>query len=48
MTKNLMIIIGIIVTAAAAAAGVAFFLLNKTKLLDESEFDIEDDFSEDI
>ena len=48
MTKKLMIILGIIVTAAAAAAAVAFFLLNKTNLIDESEFDIEDDFSEDI
>ena len=48
MTKNLMIILGIIVTAAAAAAGVAFFLLNKTKLIDEADFAIEDDLSEDI
>ena len=48
MTKNLMLIIGIIVTAAAAAAGVAFFLLNKTKLIDAEELDIEDDFGEDI
>lgn len=47
MTKTFMIILGIIVTAAAAAAGVAFFLLNKTKLLDD-EFDVEDDFGEDI
>ena len=46
MTKKLMIILGIIVTAAAA--GVAFFLLNKTKLIDEADFDIEDDLSEDI
>ena len=48
MTKQLMIILGIVVTAAAAAAAVAYFLLNKTKLLDEAEFDIEDDLSEDI
>ena len=48
MTKKLMIILGIIVTAAAAAAGDAFFLLNKTKLIDEADFDIEDDLSEDI
>lgn len=48
MTKKMMVIIGIIVTAAAAAAAVAFFLLNKTKLLNTDEFDIEDDFCEDI
>lgn len=48
MTKKLVMIIGIIVTAAAAAAAVAYFLLNKTKLLDGEDFDIEDDLNEDI
>ena len=35
MTKKIVIISGIIALAALAAAGVAYFLMNKTDLIDD-------------
>ncbi len=43
MTKKIVIISGIIVLASLAAAAVAYFLANKTHLIEECAEDIEDD-----
>lgn len=43
MTKKLVIISGIIVLASLAAAAVAYFLANKTNLIEGCCEDIDDD-----
>ncbi len=43
MTKKLVIISGIIALAALAAAAVAYFLANKTNLIDDCSDDFDDD-----
>ena len=47
MAKKICIIAGIITVAAMAAAAVAFFLIEKTNLLDKWDLDFEDEFDDD-
>lgn len=43
MTKKLVIIAGIITIAALAAAAVAYFLTRKTDIMDELDFEEDDE-----
>ncbi|MGN0650523.1 MAG: hypothetical protein ACI4KM_08815 [Oscillospiraceae bacterium] len=43
MTKKLVIIAGIITIAALAAAAVAYFLTRKTDIMEELDFDEDDE-----
>lgn len=43
MAKKICIIAGIIAIAAMAAAAVAYFLIGKTNLLDQWDFDFDDE-----
>lgn len=47
MAKKICIIAGIIAVAAMAAAAVAFFLIEKTNLLDKWDLDFDDEFDDD-